>query len=457
MAVDTALKIAVIDDEASARKMIERFMNREGYEVATFPDGRSFLQAFRSTPFDIIISDLKLPDIDGIEILQKVREVSPDTELIIITGFATIETAVEATRKGAFNYLPKPCRKKDILAMVEEAGEKILRRQEGRKLEFVIDPHNPVPGFVGSSPAMTEIFKLIKKVAQVNCNVLLEAETGTGKQVVARAIHDLSLRSRKPFVYFNCGGFAEDLICNELFGHEKGAFTGANSLKKGLFETGAGGTILLDEIGEMPMSMQVKLLHVLQERQIIRVGGNRPIDLDIRIIAATNRDLEKEIARGRFREDLFYRLNVVRIQIPSLARRKEDIPVLAEYFIEKYNKAFGKNVKEISPHVLKYLLRYAFPGNVRELENMIQRAVVLAEDDEIRLSDMPDAVRSLAWEDMEELNNEPLVPLEDMERAYISKVLELTDYNKKKASDILKLPRTTLWRRMKQFGLDRKK
>ena len=454
---ETALKIAVIDDEESARNMVERFLLKEGYQTENFSDGYSFLNSLRHNSFDIVLSDMKLPDIDGIEILRKIKEVSPDTEVIIITGYASIETAVEATRKGAFNYIPKPCRRKDILDMVKKAGDRIARRQEGRKLEFVIDPHNPVPGFVGNSPAMKEIFLLIKKVAQVNCNVLLEAETGTGKQVVARAIHDLSLRSGKPFVYFNCGAFSEDLICNELFGHEKGAFTGAHALKKGLFETGAGGTILLDEIGEMSMSMQVKLLHVLQERQIVRLGGTKPVDLDIRIIAATNRDLEKEIESGNFREDLFYRLNVVRIQIPSLSERKEDIPLLAAHFINKYNKLFDKKVKGISSEVMKYLVCYSFPGNVRELENMIQRAVVLAEGDEIRLSDLPDSVSSLVGGDMGELNNEPLISLEDMERAYISKVLKVTGYNKKKASDILKLPRTTLWRRMKQFGLDKKK
>ncbi len=447
------LKIAVVDDERSARSMIKRFLEKEGYSVNTYTDGQSFLRDIRSSPYNIALLDLVLPDINGMEILKTLKEVYPDTEAIIVTGHASIESAVDATRLGAFHYLTKPCRKRDICQMVERVKEKILRREEKRQQERALHGDGLIPGFVGASPAMQEIFNIVQKVSMVNCNVLLEAETGTGKQMVAKAIHDLSQRRDQPFVYFNCGGFTEELICSELFGHERGAFTGANSTKKGLFETAAGGTVLLDEIGEMSMPMQVKLLHVLQERQVLRVGGNKPIDLDIRIIAATNRDLKKAIAKGTFREDLYYRLNVVRIQLPSLAERRSDIPLLVRHFIKKFNKAFDKDVKGISKGALKHLMGYNFPGNVRELENMIQRAVALCEGTEISLKDLPESIRDLAWGD---LGEESLISLEEVEKQHITRVLEKTGYNKKLASDILKLPRTTLWRRMKQFGLDKK-
>ncbi len=450
---ERVLKIAVIDDEKSARDLIKRFLKKDGFKVETYGDGLSFLRDIRENPCNIALIDLQLPDINGLDVLEKLKEIYPDAEAVIITGHGSIETAVDATRKGAFHYLTKPCRKHDICLMVDRVKEKILMREENHRLHDAMYGDGLIPGFVGASPAMQEIFKIVQKVAMVNCNVLLEAETGTGKQVVAKAIHDLSQRSKKPFVYFNCGGFTEELVCSELFGHERGAFTGATSSKKGLFETAAGGTVLLDEIGEMSMSMQVKLLHVLQERQIIRVGGNRPVDLDIRIIAATNRDLKKAIERGTFREDLYYRLNVVRIQLPRLADRKDDISLLVAHFIRKFNVSFDKQVEKISPGAMKHLKRYSFPGNVRELENMIQRAVALSDGKEITLKDLPEAIRDLAWGDVDE---DTLIPLEEVEKQHISKVLEKTGYNKKLASIILKVPRTTLWRRMKQFGLDTK-
>ncbi len=445
------LKIAVIDDEESARNLIKRFLDKEGYQVSTYADGLSFLRDIRKHPVNIALIDLQLPDMDGLEVLGKLKEIYPDCEAVIVTGHGSIESAVDATKLGALHYITKPCRKADICTMVDRVREKIQRRLENRRLSDALYSDGLIPGVVGASPAMREIFKVVQKVAQVNCNVLLEAETGTGKQVVARAIHDLSQRRKKPFVYFNCGGFTEELICSELFGHERGAFTGATSAKKGLFETAAGGTVLLDEIGEMSMSMQVKLLHVLQERQIIRVGGNHPIDLDIRIIAATNRDLKKSIEQGTFREDLYYRLNVVRIQLPRLVDRREDILLLCSHFIKKFNELFDKNVERVAPSAMKHLMHYSFPGNVRELENMIQRAVALSEGNEITLNDLPEVIRDLAWADV---GDDTLVPLEEVERQHIMKVLEKTGYNKKLASTILKVPRTTLWRRIKQFGID---
>jgi DNA-binding NtrC family response regulator len=297
---------------------------------------------------------------------------------------------------------------------------------------------------------MQAIYATITKVAQVNCNVLLEAETGTGKQLTAQAIHNLGPRKDSPFVYFNCGGFTEELICSELFGHEKGSFTGADTCKIGLLESAAGGTVLLDEISEMPLSMQVKLLHVLQERQILRVGGTRPVDLHIRIIAATNKNLEQSVKNGTFREDLYYRLNVVAIRLPRLAERRDDIPLLIQHFIAKVNKAFSREISGISPKALELLMHYDFPGNVRELENIIQHAAALTDTTKLMPEDLPSRLRKVnQWDDY----RDELVPMEEMEKQYLSRVLSRTDHNMKAAVNILIVPRTTLWRKIKKYGI----
>lgn len=444
------MRVAVIDDEETAVKQITRVLEQEGFEVEAFGLGSPFLSRMRNNPFNLAFIDLKLPDIDGLEILKLMKAANEDAEAIIVTGHASIETAIEATRIGAFHYLTKPCKRHDIRLLARRAREKLELREENRKLKLAMGKDNLISGFVGSSEVMQEIFAMVKKVSTVNCNVLLMAETGTGKQMVARAIHQLSPRRDKPFVYFNCGGFTEELICSELFGHEKGAFTGADSTKIGLFESAAGGTVLLDEIGEMPLTMQVKLLHVLQERQVLRVGGTRPIDLDIRIIAATNRDLEEQIKSGQFREDLFYRLNVVNIRLPRLSDRRDDIPLLISHFIEKFNIAFNKNVLRVSPQALDLLNRYDYPGNVRELENIIQRAVALAESEEIRIGDLPGKFQKMA---KDIILQEDLLPLEVIEKRHIQRVLEATDYNMNRSSKILAISRTTLWRRMRKLGL----
>ncbi|MFH1216428.1 MAG: sigma-54 dependent transcriptional regulator [Pseudomonadota bacterium] len=444
------MRVAVIDDEKISAQLVKRVLDQQGFEVEIFHAGMPFLARMAQNPFHIVFIDLQLPDVDGLTILNKVKRQREDTEAIIITGHGSVETALEATEKGAFHYINKPCKRHDIRLLAQRVREKIELMEENRKLKMAMGKDSIIPGFIGASPAMQEIFAMIRKLAMVNCNVLLQAETGTGKQMVARAIHALSPRMDKPFVYFNCGGFTEELISSELFGHEKGAFTGATTVKAGLFETASGGTVLLDEIGEMPSSMQVKLLHVLQERQIMRVGGTRPIDLDIRIIAATNKNLQEAVKKGEFREDLYFRLNVVGLHLPRLADRSDDIPLLIFYFIDKFNVAFNKRVKSVSPQVMEILSSYQYPGNVRELENIIQRAVALTDSDQVRLRDLPSNLRQSA---AVEGDTGQLLPLEDVERQHIAAVLEKTNYNKNLASLILNLPRTTLWRRMKKYHL----
>ncbi|MFZ5767034.1 MAG: sigma-54-dependent transcriptional regulator [Thermodesulfobacteriota bacterium] len=444
------MRIAVIDDEKISAQLVKRVLDQEGFEVETFPAGLPFLARMRQQPFHIVFIDLQLPDIDGLTILRKVKEIREETEAIIITGHGSLETALAATDQGAFHYINKPCKRQDIRLLAQRVREKIELTEENRRLKLTVGRDSIIPGFIGVSPAMQDIFAMIRKLAMVNCNVLLQAETGTGKQMVARAIHALSPRTDQPFVYFNCGGFTEELISSELFGHEKGAFTGATGTKAGLFETANNGTVLLDEIGEMPASMQVKLLHVLQERQIMRVGGTRPIDLDIRIIAATNKNLEEAIRDGRFREDLYFRLNVVGLHLPRLAERGDDIPLLISHFIEKFNRAFHKQVKKLSPRAMEVLAAYDYPGNVRELENIIQRAVALTDSEEIRVRDLPTGLRQSTTD---EEDVAALLPLEEVEKQHIATVLAKTNYNKNLASLILNLPRTTLWRRMKKFHL----
>ena len=447
---ETVFRIAVVDDEITICRRLKKALESDGYAVETFQNGHLFWEHMTQEPFHIIFLDLKLPDINGMELLTRLTGRYEDMEVIIITGYGSINSAIKAIKQGAYHYATKPFKIEEIRMLARGAREKIELRQENRGLRENLDGQNILKGFIGASPAMQEIFAMIKKVATVNCNVLLQGESGTGKELVARSIHRLSPRVNRPFLSFNCGGFTEDLICNELFGHEKGAFTGATMTKIGLIESAAGGTLFLDEIGEMPPSMQVKLLHVIQEKRIFRVGGNKPIDLDIRLIAASNQDIKKAAAQGSFREDLFYRLNVVTLNLPRLAERKDDIPLLVSFFIDKYSLLFGKKNIHIAPQALDILMHYNFPGNVRELENIIQRAVALAEGQAIGIKDLPSDLQKLEFNSFK---GEGLLSLDEIEKHHITKVLEKTGYNKGLSSKILNLPRTTFWRKMKKYGL----
>ena len=452
------IRIAVIDDERIVGNRLKSALGKTGenvcdcpYDVEAFTSVEPFFQQMVSKGFHLVFTDLKMPDADGMTVLERVKKMSPDTEVIVITGYSSIDSAIEAIKKGAYHYSVKPLKLDQIRLLAKNAVEKIRLQSENRSLREAIAQRDSISSIVGASIAMQEVFALTRKVAVVDCNVLIEGRSGTGKELVARAIHALSHRKDSLFVSFNCGGFTEELISSELFGHEKGAFTGASTAQIGLIESGAGGTVFLDEIGEMPHSMQVKLLHVIQEKRIFRVGGIRPIDLDIRIVAATNRDLKKEVEAGNFREDLFYRLNVVNIQLPTLAERRDDIPLLISHFIDSFNKVFGKKVRGLSPQALEILMHYDFPGNIRELKNIIERAIALTDQSRIQVIDLPPDLQRLDFKTFETLEMETL---EEMEKRYITTILQRTNYNRHLTAKILGLPRTTLWRRLKEYGLD---
>ena len=338
----TGIRIAVIDDEKISGRRLQEHLLDMGYPVDIFFDGAAFLKTFLSSPHDLVVTDLKMPGIDGLEILRRVKERRPETEVVVITGYASVDTAIEATRAGAFYYLTKPIRLDEFENLILRAIEKIMLMHEADNLRALIQDSAGREGMIGTSREMVRVYRLIEKVAPLDCPVIIQGESGTGKELVARAIHRLSLRRNAPMVSFNCGGFSPELIANELFGHEKGAFTGAFSSRMGLLETADQGTVLLDEIAEMPQNMQVKLLRVIQEGQAYRVGANQPKSIDIRILAASNRDLENEVHHGRFREDLFFRLNVMTVTLPRLVDRVGDLWLLADHFLGKFNQSYGK-------------------------------------------------------------------------------------------------------------------
>ncbi len=382
-------RLLVVDDEAGLRQMLEVLFSRAGLSVDTAPSVVPALSKIEDEPaYDVIITDLLMPDGSGMEVLEKALGKDDSTQVVMITAFATTEQAVEAMRKGAYDYVQKPFRNDALRATVEKALEKRAVVDENRALRADRDRTMALGELMGRSPALSRIMDLVRRVADAPTSVLITGESGTGKEVVARALHGAGPRSDAPFIAVNCGALPESLLESELFGHEKGAFTGATSAKEGLFRAARGGTIFLDEIGELPVSMQVKLLRVLQDRRVRPVGSAEEVEVDIRVVAATNRDLEAEIETDRFRQDLFYRLNVIRIEIPPLRERREDIPLLAEHFLWKYGALMRKRLR-FSTDALRWIESQRYPGNVRELENVVERAVTLASGDEIVLADLP--------------------------------------------------------------------
>lgn len=382
-------RILVVDDELSVREFFEILLTKEGYEIVTALSGQDAMRLMRDQTFDLIITDLQLKDGDGMSILKESKRISAEVPVIMITAFATTDSAVEAMKAGAFDYLGKPFKIEEIKVIITKALDTRNLAVENKQLKSELRDKYDFSNLLGESDAMKNVYDLIRKTAPTRTNVLIWGESGTGKELVARAIHFNSLRKDKPFMTVNCGAIPETLIESELFGHVKGAFTGASVNKVGMFEAAHKGTIFLDEIGELPLPMQVKLLRVIQERNFNRVGSTENVEVDVRLIAATNRNLEEEVKAGRFREDLFYRLNVIQIHLPPLRLRKKDIPLLAEHFLRKYAKETGKDIRRIGPKAMELMMAYDYFGNVRELENIIERSVALEAGQEIQAESLP--------------------------------------------------------------------
>ncbi|MBW1800303.1 MAG: sigma-54-dependent Fis family transcriptional regulator [Deltaproteobacteria bacterium] len=441
-------RILIVDDDEVMRKNLARLFRREGYEVSTTGNGIRALDRLSEVSHDLVLCDLVMSDIDGLEILTQIKKRFRDIEVIMITGYASIPTVIKAVKDGAYHYLEKPIIPDEMLLLARQAIEKKRLREKVQHLEAYIENDLREPRLIGRSRPMTEVVRLIEHVARVDCNVLLTGESGTGKELAASMIHHQSRRCRENFLAVNCGGFTEELLANELFGHEKEAYTDAATARAGLLETASGGSLFLDEIGDMPASMQVKLLRAIQEQEVIRVGGNRPISINVRIISATNQDLKKAVASGVFRQDLFYRLNVVAIELPPLRERKEDIPLLAHFFLHRAGKRFHRQVTGFSDKAMEILKNYCFPGNVRELENMIEHAIALARGNVIQLGDLPPDLSEIEVFSFTQTDS-PIMTLREMEHRYIQWVLDREGHNKTQAAKLLGIDRSSLWRHLK--------
>jgi len=452
-------RILIVDDEKSMREFLDIMLTSEGYDVTLASGGKEACELLDSETFDLIVTDIRMKDIDGIGVLKKAKAVDPQALVILISAYATAETAVEAMKEGAYDYIPKPFKVNEFKRIVQEA----LASKKGLDTKGHEKPGGDKYHFgllVGESPQMIKIYNLIEKVASTSTNVLISGESGTGKELVARAIHQLSERKDKRFVVINCAGIPENLIESELFGYKKGAFTGATTDKEGLFEVADGGTVFLDEVGELSPTMQVKLLRVIQERTFTPVGGREEKSVDVRFISATNKNLEKEVLEGNFRKDLYFRLNVIHIAIPPLRERIGDLPLLAYHFLEKYSKEFGKDIKKISAYALDILQQYPFPGNVRELENIIERSVALETSnivlpESLTLSNLQQGriSQNRRRTDIGPEGIDLEKVLAEIEKEYILKALELSRGSRERAAKLLGLSPRSLRYRMGKLGL----
>lgn len=451
--------ILVIDDDDSLRQVVEYNLGEEGYAVLTAADGTRGLQLFQANNVDLVLTDVRMPEMDGLELLTRLKAMQPDLPVIVLTAFGTINAAVEAIKLGAFDYLTKPFPRDQLKSAVRKALEVADLAQENRYLRQVVAERFSFATMIAGSRAMRSVTDLAARVAQTDTTVLLDGESGTGKELLAKGIHFHSNRSRFPFVTINCGAIPEQLLESELFGHRRGSFTGAVADKRGKFEAAERGTIFLDEVGELPLLLQVKLLRVLQEREIDKVGEARPIKIDVRVIAATNRDLDKMVADGTFRDDLYYRLAVVSIRMPPLRERADDIPLLVDHFLAKHAERLSRPRPIVDKSVYSAFNLYHWPGNVRELENVIERALVLDRDQTIGLDDLPERLRAK----QQRLGNLRLelpdegISLEDVERELLLAALEKNNWNQTRAAAYLNITRSTLLYRMQKFGLERDK
>ncbi|MCP9453647.1 MAG: sigma-54 dependent transcriptional regulator [Nitrospira sp.] len=452
--------ILVADDDAVARELLAEALRKEGYTVEAYASGEETIARGRRGNVDLVLTDLRMGGADGLAVLREFKRMSPDTVVVVLTAFGSLEGAIEAIKQGAYDYLAKPFKKEDIKLVVKRGLEHRRLLQENARFREELKSREQWSPLVGSSPAMMSVYKLVARVAMSKSTVLLQGESGTGKELIARAIHAYGPRRDKPFVPVNCGALPDTLLESEMFGYEKGAFTGAVAHKVGLFESADGGTLFLDEIGDLGKDLQVKLLRVMQDQEVRRVGATTATKVDVRIIAATNRDLEQLVKEGKFRDDLYYRLKVVPIKLPSLAERREDIPMLVHHFLQKFAAMGNHTVYGLLPETMEILMRYRWPGNVRELENVIERAVSLSQGPLLTPEDLPETIRQGTGTEVESTSplsnqtDEAYLTLEEVEKRHVMRVLKETKGNKVKAAKILGIDRRTLYRMAERFGLD---
>jgi len=445
--------LLVVDKDNGSLAALPELLKTAGYDVLHVHNHDETRSTLAEEHFAVVIAGLEDHHAQKQDLLKSIKANTPETEVILVSRSARVDAAVRAMQMGAFHFLSLPENPADLLVIIEKAMEKSLLQSEVKELREILQKQQTMPTLIGKSAAMQELKKEIARIAPLDCTVLIQGETGTGKEMVAKMIHKLSSRAHKRFYAINAGVFSAELLANELFGHEKGAFTGAQSTKEGIFEAANNGTLLLDEIGEMPVNMQVQLLRVLQERTITRVGGTSDISIDVRVIAATHRNLEKLVEKDQFRQDLFYRLNVFTLRLPALRERPDDIPLFCNFFMEKYCRTFGKEVNSLSEDALLALMRHSYPGNVRELENIIERAVVLCDSGTIHLNHLPQEFST-----GKKVKHKPAISkahrtLADVEQEHITQVLNSVDGNKATAAKILGIDRATLWRKLKKYSL----
>ena len=448
-------RILVIEDEEGMREFLRILLAKEGYEVVAFEEGAGAIERFKEENFHVVITDIKMPGLSGMEVLTRMKEIDPSVPVIIMTGHGSMETAIEAVNRDAFAYLLKQARNDEIKQLVKKAVEMRMLQKENRLLKQQLKKNLSDRPTIGKSQKIRQVFALVDKVAETDSTILVFGESGTGKELIAREIHLKSSRSDGPFVSINCGALPETLLESELFGHVRGSFTGAVRDKEGLLAVAKGGTFFLDEVGETSPTIQVKLLRVLQEREIIPVGGTKPIKVDVRLIAATNADLEHDVETGKFRADLFYRLNVIPIRVPPLRERKDDIALLVEHFLKVYCEGAGRPIKTVAPEAFELLMRYDWPGNVRELENAVERAVILQEERVITSEDLPEKLRARAVDRSESVVSVSNLTLDELEKEYLFKVLEETGWHKKRAASILGINASTLYRKLQRYGFEK--
>lgn len=449
-----AARILVVDDDRAMCQLLVDLLREDGYRVEVSYDGESAIEKHRTSRFDLTITDLMMPKMKGIELIQRLREIDGGAPVLLITAFGTIESAVEAMRAGAFHYVTKPFHNEEILIQVKRALEQQRLRNEVRRLRTEVQARERFQNIIGQSAAMQKIFETVAQVSDLAANLLIEGENGTGKEIIARTIHFNSSRASGPFVPVNCAAIPENLLESELFGYVRGAFTDARKDRRGLFQEASGGILFLDEIGEVPLTLQAKLLRVLEDKEVRPLGANQGEKVDTRVLSASNRHLEELVRTGKFRQDLFYRLNVIRIELPPLRERSEDIPLLVNHFIEKFSQDAKRRVEGIRPEALAALKSHDWPGNIRELEHTIERAVLLGDGAEIGLEDLPAPM--IARGESAFIVGQGIakqLTLHDLERDYIGKILESTHGNKTEAARILGVDRTTLYRKLEEYKL----